>query len=156
MRVKWGIQMPLRTQQWIQADTPQRQQRGITVQGDISQTAAQCHLEVPQATVRGSEGRNKTREKQPKVGSCAGVTHISAGVLSGYQMVRGDICLDKHMHALRSSPGEKKATCHCDCWFCSHNITNPSLILFGKKKRKKSDATENWSKNVFTRADPAC
>lgn len=107
--------MPLRTQQWIQADTPQRQQRGITVQGDISQTAAQCHLEVPQATVRGSEGRNKTREKQPKVGSCAGVTHISAGVLSGYQMVRGDICLDKHMHALRSSPGEKKATCHCDC-----------------------------------------
>lgn len=36
------------------------------------------------------------------------------------------------MHTLRSSPGEKKATCHCNCWFCSPHITNPSLILFGK------------------------
>lgn len=40
--------------------------------------------------------------------------YISAGVHSGYQIVRGDICLQQ-MHALRSSPGEKKATCHRDC-----------------------------------------
>lgn len=69
----------------------------------FSQTAAQCHLEEPRATWR----ENKTEgEKQPKFESHAGVTHISAGVHSGYQMVRGDICLE-HMRTLWSSPGEK-------------------------------------------------
>lgn len=58
---------------------------------------------------------------------------ISAGVHSGYQMVRGDICL-RRMHALRSSPGENTASCHRDCWFCPRHITNPLLILFGGEK----------------------
>ena len=68
---------------------PQRQK------SNILQTAAQCHLEVPQATVEG----DKSKEKQPETESRAGVVHISAGVHSGYQMVRGDICL-QHMHTL--------------------------------------------------------
>lgn len=59
---------------------------------------------------------------------------ISAGVHSGYQMVRGDICL-RRMHALRSSPGENTASCHRDCWFCPRHITNPLLILFGRGKK---------------------
>ena len=74
--------MPLRTQQWIQTGKTQRQKRSISVDGDVSQTAAQCHLEAPQATV--GEG-NRTEEEQFKVESRAGVTHISAGVHSGYQ-----------------------------------------------------------------------
>lgn len=77
--------MRLRTQQWIQADKTQRPMRIITILGDISQTAAQCHLEEPQETVEGEE--NYT-EKQPEVESHAGVTRISAGVHSGYQTVK--------------------------------------------------------------------
>lgn len=61
-RVKWGIQMPLRTQQWIQRDEPQRQKRSITVQSDILQTAAQCHLEVPQATVETEQNWRQTAQ----------------------------------------------------------------------------------------------
>ena len=95
--------MPLRTQQRIQTDEPQRQKRSITIQSDALQTAAQCHLEAPRATVWGI----KVERKQPRGESRAGVAHISAGVHSGYQMVRGDIRL-RHMHTLRSSPGERE------------------------------------------------
>lgn len=101
--------MPLRTQQWIQT-------------GKATKTEAQYHCSrrrftnrcaVPSRGASGNSG-TKTEGKQLKVESRAGVTHISAGVHSGYQMVRGDICLQQ-MHMLCSSSGEKKATCHCDC-----------------------------------------
>lgn len=107
---------------------------------------------VPSRGAWGNSGESEIGEKQPRAESRAGVAHISAGVHSGYQMVRGDICL-QHMHTLRSSPGEKKATCHCICWFCSPHTTNPLLILFGKKK---CDATKTGARMSFSRADPAC
>lgn len=53
--------MPLRKQQWFQTDKPgcsQRQKRSITVVNDISQTAAQCHLEV---TKEGRRERERTK-----------------------------------------------------------------------------------------------
>lgn len=100
--------MPLRTQQRIHTDEPQR--HSITAASDILQIVVQCHLGEPEAT----EESEKPSGNMPNAMSCAGVTHISAGVHSGYQMLKGDICL-RHMHTLRSSPGDKKATCHCDC-----------------------------------------
>lgn len=93
--------MPLRTQQWIQK--PQRQERGASVHSNISTNSCA----VPSRGASGNMERERNwRGKQPKVETRAGVTHISAGVHSGYQMVRGDICLE-HMHTLWSSPGEK-------------------------------------------------
>lgn len=96
---------------------PDRQARLLT------KTEAQHHCSgrhltnsctVPSRGASGDRRQSKIGEKQPEVEYCAGVTRISAGVHSLYQMMRGDICL-QHMHMLRSSPGEKKATCHCDC-----------------------------------------
>lgn len=52
IRVKWGIQIPLRTQQWIHTDEPQR--HSIAASSDILQIVVQCHLGEPEAT-EGSE-----------------------------------------------------------------------------------------------------
>jgi len=49
MRVKWGIQMPLRTSS-VFNQPHHRHKHGVTLLSNISQTAAQCHLEVPLAT----------------------------------------------------------------------------------------------------------
>lgn len=61
--------MPLRTQQWIQSDKTQKR-RGAASLGDVSQAAAQCHLEVPRAAVEGGQHywkkKNSPKKKKKK------------------------------------------------------------------------------------------
>lgn len=83
---------------------------------------------------RGAWGNSRERTKFKRRSPTLSLVQVSPTFLQvcilGTRCWEGDICL-KHMHTLRLSAGEKKATCHCDCWFRSSYITNPLLILFG-------------------------
>lgn len=81
--------MPLGTQRWIHTDEPRRQEHAA--HGDVLQIAVQCHLEGPEATVELEQHFKKKKAQANNAESCAGVSHISAGVHPRYQMLRGKI-----------------------------------------------------------------
>lgn len=97
---------------------------------------------------RGAWGNSRERTKFKRRSPTLSLVQVSPTFLQvcilGTRCWEGDICL-KHMHTLRLSAGEKKATCHCDCWFRSSYITNPLLILFGGEGGK-CDATKTGAR----------
>lgn len=149
--------MPLRTQQWIQ------HRRATKTEARHHRSERRFHKQLRSAIQRrlGQQwrrrGKKTEREKQPKVESPAQVSPTFLQVC--IRGIRWQEVISVSDTCTRSDPLQVKRRQHVTAIADSvlPHITNPLLILFGGRERKKKcDATKTGARVSFTRADPAC